>query len=229
MLKNLTLAILICSSTNIHSMDIFYASTKYILSLFQSSQEPQHIQLIQKNINKFKNQLENNNRFIFYNKEQMDSMLQTFFAHSTYNNPEYFLIYCYYLQEYQFLVSLHTIKALRDENNKKLLENYQITQINGFSALGAAALAIYLPSKKQKLLITALRELNFRPTDQDKTIIQLKFNDTLTTKYKAIAPFLLCTTQSTIFTTLPPEINKIIMNNVINTEKNQLSNDFYPF
>jgi len=194
-----------------------FKSTNRTISFFNSS-----------SIKQFENQLGGHGQFIFHSKTEVNTALHTFFSHAK-DTPEYFLKYCYYQQDHLFNAS--NIQALKGKNNEQLLEQYKETTIHGFSALGAAALARSLSNYNQKSLITALLKLGFIPTDEDKTIIQVKFNNTLATKHKAIAPFLLCTThtQKNIFTTLPHEIKKIIMKNVIDIEKNQLTNDFYPF
>jgi len=197
-------------------IEYLFASAKRTISLFNPSQ-----------MNKFENQL-GGNQFITNNKDEIDHHLCTFFYYAK-NYPEYFLKYCYYLQDYQLSIHLQKIKDLKYEYNKKLLKQYKDTKIHGFSALGASALAHYLSDNNKKYLTTVLLQLGFIATDEDKTIIQLKFHDTLATKHKAIAPFLLCITQKNTFTTLPLEINKIIMHNIIDIEKNQLTNDFYPF
>jgi len=196
-------------------MELFSASIKTIISFFNPSP-----------IKQFENQLGGHGQFTFYSNTEIKTALHTFFSYAK-DDPEYFLKYCYYQQDHLFNVS--RIQTLKTKNNEQFLKQYKDTKIHGFSALGAAALAYYLSDNNKKSLTTALLQLGFIPTNQDKTIIQLKFHDTLATKHKAIAPFLLCTTQKNIFTTLPLEINKIIMHNIIDIEKNQLTNDFYPF
>lgn len=93
-----------------------------------------------------------------------------------------FLQYCYYQKFNKYshdLISqlLHSVLTL--------LNGYKETQINGFSAIGAAILAPDITIKTKRDFIQLLLNFGFKPTKKDIMLAELQLYDAIPAEKKA--------------------------------------------
>lgn len=174
--------------------------------LFQTTQEPIKIQTLRSNIKNFKS-----NDCQFNINIGRSIQIHTYdtswnLLANVNNNQNIFLIYCCNEPILERLANL-----LR--NDSLLLSKCKAANINDYSGLGAIFTREDLNKNETIAFITTLKTLGFKPTDNDKQIINLKIYDTISTNHKTTTNLLLTHNN---YTPLPFEVKKIIMTDTIN-------------
>lgn len=171
----------------------------------QTTQEPAKIQIIRSNIKNFK-----------YDDCLLDSGLgfciKALPNYTSWNlpinindNQNSFLIYCGNQPNLEQLESLLY-------NDNLLLNKCKKARINNYSALGAIFIREDLNKDETIRFLTTLKSFGFKPTDNDKQIINLKIYDTINTNHKTTTNILLTLNN---YIPLPVDVKKIIMTHII--------------
>ena len=218
MKKQITLSLLILSTTFAHAMEK-ESSFLNFFSWFSSTsnQEPNESKLItglRKNINDFENQL----KLTKWEETQKTYIIQVTFQPFAYikTDPIIFIEYCYYQKFHETeMVDFNAICT-----DTSLLKKYQEVKIDGYSALGAAMLAKEKSIKEKRKFIEKLIRYGFKPTQKDMGIVELTLHDNIT-EHKKTFLHLLQAQPEVNWSVLPQEIRKNIAHYMIELFKKE--------
>lgn len=198
MKKHIFLSLLIASTAFTQAME---KESSY--SYNQSSHEPEWIQTIRKEKNKFEEQLIDNT----YNQNHLNydpTLILSRFWRDDFNHIDFFRT-CYYK-------SYHETNIFNFKLSHDLLYTYKDTQIDGYSSLSAAILAKNMSHNEKLKFIQDLMHLDFKPTQKDIQLAELYVYDShKMNAYKDILLHVLQNNPNSHWSLLPYDIRKQIV------------------
>jgi hypothetical protein len=216
MKKYITLSLLIVSTAFTHAMEYTCYLDSFSLSSllpawFPFSQVQYTSNLVsdlQANKNEFENQLSFNP---IVKLQGMTTLLYAFDTDDIKADPYTFLQYCYYYRHWEDDAGMMQLKDL----DALSLEECYKTQIDGYSALGAAIIAENASGYQKYTFIQKLINLGFEPTPKDIGLAELILYDNIPAKQKETIILFLCNHQENNLSLLLPEIKTQIIQYMI--------------
>lgn len=135
------------------------------------------------------------------------------------NNPNNFLLYCYY-QKHHDDWDRTDINYLITPEHVELLKKCQETHIDGFSALGAAIAAKYIAIKNKREFIQKLIDNGFELTEKDRLLAAIELHDGILTEQETGIFSLLSGHEN--FGILPSDVRRCITGYLIDIFKETL-------